>query len=114
MLSERRLALQSDGEAAAWRLESLRRAGHATEAEALLRSLPEAVRIHPLVNVVLALFDRDGGEEGRARALLASVAGSLRDTAVQRALTAPLADWPSDLDALTRAVRRDAIVSAPR
>ena len=42
VLSERRLALQSDGEAAAWRLESLRRAGHATEAESVLRSLPEA------------------------------------------------------------------------
>ena len=32
-LSERRLQLQADGEAAAWRLESLRRAGRAVDAE---------------------------------------------------------------------------------
>ena len=44
VLSERRLALQSDGEAAAWRLESLRRAGHATEAEA---AAPLASRSRP-------------------------------------------------------------------
>ncbi len=46
--SERRLALRPDGEAAAWRLESLRRVGRAAEAEALLRSLPEDARREPL------------------------------------------------------------------
>jgi hypothetical protein len=113
-LSERRLALAPDGEAAAWRLESLRRAGRAAEAEALLRSLPVAVRRQPLINVVLALFDRDGGEEGRARALLGSVASAFPDTPVQKALAAPLAQWPATLDEMTRAPRRDATVTGPR
>jgi hypothetical protein len=109
-LSARRLRLQPDGEAAAWRLETLRRAGRPFEAEALLRALPEAARRHPLINLVLALFDRDGGEEQRARALVASVAGSFPGTPVQRALDAPVASWPATLDALTRAPRRDATV----
>jgi hypothetical protein len=112
VFSARRLHLQRDGEAAAWRLESLRRAGRANEAEALLDSLPESARRHPLINVVLALFDRDMGEERRARALLASVASSFPESPVAHSLTAPLADWPATLDAMTRSPRRDATVSA--
>ena len=112
--SERRLALRPDGEAAAWRLESLRRVGRAAEAEALLRSLPEDVRREPLINVVLALFDRDGGEERRARALLGSVASAFPGTPLQQALEAPLAAWPPTLDAMTRQPRRDATVAGPR
>jgi hypothetical protein len=100
-LSDRRLGLSPDGEAAAWRLESLRRSGRAVEAETLLRSLPDPARHHPLINVVLALFDRDAGEERRARALLASVASSFPDTPLQEALDAPLVGWPSTLDAMT-------------
>ena len=113
-LSTRRLALQADGEAAAWRLESLRRAGRPAEVEALLRALPESTRVHPLINVVLALFDRDGGEDARARALLDSVAADLPGTRVAEALAAPLAAWPTDLDAMTRTTRRDALVTGPR
>lgn len=112
-LSARRFRLSHDGEAAAWRLESLRRAGRATEAESLLRTLPVATREHPQINVVLALFDRDAGEERRARALLASVAESFPATPLQQALDAPLAAWPPTLDAMTRTPRRDAIVSVP-
>jgi hypothetical protein len=111
-LSDRRLQLQADGEAAAWRLESLRRAGRAVDAERLLRSLPETTRSHPLINVVLALFDRDGGQEQRARALLASVSDSFPAAPVQQALTAPFDRWPADLDAITRVPRRDATVAA--
>jgi hypothetical protein len=113
-LSARRLHLQADGEAAAWRLESFRRARLATDAEALLGSLPQDVRLHPLINVVLALFDRDAGEEARARALLGSVSGSFPNTKVDQALGAPLSDWPATLDALTQPPRRDAmVVSSP-
>ena len=113
-LSARRLARRQDGEAAAWRLETLRRAGRAGEAEALLRSLPESVRAHPLINVVLALFDREFGEERRARALLDSVASAFPNTPVQRALETSMTDWPTTLDALTRSPRRDAIVGRER
>ena len=114
VLSARRLALQADGEAAAWRLETLRRADRGAEAERLLRSLPESTRRHPLINVVLALFDRDGGEERRARALLDSVAASFPDTPVQQARIAPLGAWPRTLDAMTQLPRRDAAVAGPR
>jgi hypothetical protein len=109
-LSQRRVGLQADGEAAAWRLETLRRAGRAAEAESFLRSLPESTRRHPLINVTLALFDRDGGEERRARALLDSVAASFPDTPVHRARIAPLGAWPRTLDEMTQAPRRDAAV----
>lgn len=112
-LSDRGLALGPDGEAAAWRLETLRRAGRDLEAERVLRSLPESTRRHPLINVVLALFDRDAGEERRARALLESVAASFPGTPVRRALDAPLADWPATLDRLTTVPRRDASIDAP-
>ena len=109
-LSERRMALQPDGEAAAWRLETLRRAGRGVEAERLLRSLPEDTRRHPLINVVLALFDRESGEAGRARALLRSVAGSFPGAPAQGAVDAPLTLWPDTLDAMTRVPRRDAAI----
>jgi hypothetical protein len=112
-LSARRLQLQTDGEAAAWRLESFRRAGLATDAETLLRSLPQDVRLHPLINVVLALFDRDAGEEARARALLGSVSRSFPNTKVDQALASPLTGWPATLDELTQPPRRDAMVVAP-
>ena len=113
-LSSKRLELRADGEAAAWRLESLRRAGLATQAEALLRSLPESTRRHPEINVVLALFDREFGEEQRGRALLQSVADAFPGAPIQQAVSSPLAEWPSTLDAMTRMPRRDAAVLGAR
>jgi len=113
-LSNRRLRLSADGEAAAWRLESLRRADRGVEAERTLRSLPEAARRNPLINVVLALFDRDTGEVTRARALLSSVAGSFPGTPLDAAQAAPLADWPATLDEMVRVPRRDATVDSRR
>ncbi len=112
--SDRRLRLSTDGEAAAWRLESLRRADRGLEAERTLRSLPEVVRRNPLINVVLALFDRDHGEVTRARALLSSVSGSFPGTPLEAVLSAPLADWPATLDAMVRVPRRDAMVESGR
>lgn len=112
-LSARRMDLHVDGEAAAWRLESLRRAGRAAEAETLLRSLPESVRRQPQINVVLALFDREFGEETRARALLESVADAFPQAPIRAAVSAPLETWPSTLDAMTRMPRRDAAVARP-
>lgn len=112
-LAVRRLRLQADGEAGAWALESLRRADRPEDAEPLLRSLPAQSRAHPLVNVALALFDRDGGEERRAHALLASVATAFPDTAVTAALVEPTAQWPATLYEMTGLRRRDAQVAAP-
>lgn len=91
-----------------------RRARRPREAQGALRSWPEQTRRHPLVNVALALFDRDAGEERRARALLGSVASALPATPLQQALTAPLASWPVTLDAMTAAPRRDAAVEGEK
>ena len=113
-LSAHRLTLATDGEAAAWRLETLRRAGRPEDAERMLHSLSANVRTHPLINAALSLFDRDFGEDARARALLGSVAGSFPGSAAQGALVAPLATWPATLDALTSDRRRDAAVARPR
>jgi hypothetical protein len=112
-LAMRRLALRADGEAGAWALESLRRAGRPQDAEPLLRSLHQEARGHPFVNAALALFDRDGGEEQRAHALLRSVAGAFPDTAVADAIAQPTSAWPATLDELTRVRRRDAQVARP-
>jgi hypothetical protein len=113
-LSQKRLRLSLDGDAAAWRLETLRRARLPLEAQSALRSWPERTRRHPLINVALALFDRDAGEDRRARALLGSVAASFPGTPLQQALTAPLASWPATLDAMTSAPRRDAAVEGEK
>ena len=109
-LSARRVALRADGEATAWQLESLRRADRAYDAESLLRSLPAGTREHPLINAVLALFDRDQKEEQRARALLGSVITHFPGTPAETAIREPLDRWPATLDALTTRARRDAIV----
>jgi hypothetical protein len=111
-LALRRLRLRPDGETAAWALEGLRREGRAADAEGLLASLSTEARRHPLVGVALALFDRDGGEERRARALLASVAPAFAGTAVVEAVEAPLSRWPATLDDMTRVRRRDAQVDS--
>lgn len=113
-LSHRRLALSADGEAAAWHLETLRRTRRPLEAQGMLRSWPEATRRHPLINVALALFDRDAGDDARARALLGSVAASFPGTPIREALEAPLSSWPATLDAMTSAPRRDAAVEGRR
>lgn len=112
-LSARRARLGPSGEADAWRLESLRRAGRAADAESYLRALPLERRGDPRINVVLALFDRDQGEERRARALLGSIASAFPGTAAEAALARPLDRWPATLDEAIRAPRRDALVAAP-
>lgn len=113
-MSHRRIRLSMDGEAAAWHLETLRRARRPLEAQAALRSWPEDTRRHPSINVALALFDRDAAEEPRARALLGSVAASFPGAPLQQALTAPLSSWPATLDAMLAVPRRDAAVEGER
>ncbi len=95
-------------------LETLRRARRPIEAQGALRGWPEQMRRHPLIDVALALFDRDAGEEQRARALLGSVASAFPGTPLQQALTAPLVAWPVTLDAMTAAPRRDAAVEGEK
>lgn len=100
-LAQRYAALVPGGEADAQILESLRVLGRRADAVAYLSSLSRERRSEPKVNVVLALFERDAGNEPMARGLLGSVVALLPGTPAEQALNAPFASWPRDLMGMT-------------
>jgi hypothetical protein len=59
-------------------------------------------REQPAINVVLALFERDNGQDTSAKALLSSVVDNYPDSPVSRALSQPLAQWPQDFASMTK------------
>jgi hypothetical protein len=93
--------LAPGGFADALLLECYRLLGRKADAIAWLQGLSLDRRQHPAINVVLALWDRDEGKEQEARALLQSSAGAYRGTPLNRAVNAPLAEWPPDLASMT-------------
>jgi hypothetical protein len=112
-LAEKLVRLAPEGESDALLLESLRLAGRRDMAAAHLRPLPLERRRHPKINVVLALFERDAGNEAGAKALLRTVAASFPGTPASSAVDRPLLEWPADLHGMTLAARRDSLVAAP-
>jgi len=112
-LAAKLVRLAPAGEADALMLESLRLAGRKPQAQQYLRGLPLARRQHPKINVVLALFERDAGNDAGARALLQTVAGALPGTPAAALSTRPLAEWPSGLHGMTTTPRRDAQIAGP-
>ena len=82
-------------------LESFRLLNRPGEAAAWLTSRPAAERQHPAINVVLALFERDAGNEADARALLATSASAYPDSPISRSMNQPLSSWPADFGAMT-------------
>jgi len=79
-------------------LECYRLAGDRTAARAYLDGLTRERRMAPAINVALALFERDAGNDPFARQLLGSVAEFFgADAPLRRALDLPLAAWPPDL-----------------
>ncbi len=112
-LAEKLLRLVPSGESDALLLESYRLAGWRTRAQEYIRSVPRSRRDHPRINVVLALFERDAGNESGAKALLGPVIGALAGTPASDALYRPLSEWPDDLHAMTTTPRRDAMVAGP-
>jgi hypothetical protein len=117
---ERALALASKlvrlvpvGESDALLLESYRLAGRREQAAAHIRSISLERRQNPKINVVLALFERDAGNEAGARASLESVVRAFPGAPGERAVHQPLSEWPADLHGMTMAPRRDALVAAP-
>lgn len=109
-LAEKLVRLTHQGESDALLLEGYRLAGWRRRAQEYLRSLPRSRRENPKINIVLALFERDAGNEDGARALLASVREALGATPAQGALHQPLSEWPDDLHSMTTVPRRDAMV----
>jgi hypothetical protein len=112
-LARKAVRLAPGAESDVLMLESFRVAGLRDDAGTYLRAMPMASRRDPRVNVVLALFERDAGDDGAARRILASVAGAFAGLPAEHALSLPPAQWPRDLHAMTTAPRRDAQVAAP-
>jgi hypothetical protein len=112
-LARRAVRLAPGAESDVLLLESLRIAGRREEAGTHLRAMPMASRRDPRVNVVLALFERDAGDDAAARRILASVADAFPGLPAGSAPAQPPAAWPRDLHAMTTAPRRDAQVAAP-
>jgi hypothetical protein len=112
-LAHKLVRLVPVGESDALLLESFRLAGRRDEAAAHIREMPLERRGHPKINVVLALFERDAGNETGARAFLQSVVHGFPGAPAEQAVHQPLSEWPVDLHAMTMAARRDALVAAP-
>ena len=81
---------------------ALREAGQTDALGSFLRGLPPSAINSPEMSVVLALIARDRGMDDAARAALRLAEPAIRTAALQRALTAPLADWPTTYRDLTR------------
>jgi hypothetical protein len=82
-------------------LESYRLLGDRQSASDYLRQLPLERRAHPWINVVLALYERDAGNDAMAAQFLSSVLPRLSpDAPAQRAVTTPPASWPRGLQAM--------------
>lgn len=99
-LAEKLHRLAPDGESVALILESYRLLGWSDEAKRFLVSQPVSRRLSPKINVVLALFERDAGNETGARVFLANAAPAFPDAPIQRAVSTPLENWPEDLQTM--------------
>jgi hypothetical protein len=102
VLARKLARLRPEGEADAYVLESLRLLRQRADAVEYLSGLSQERRSQPKINIVLALFERDAGNEPLARNLLGSVASAFPGTPVQGAIASSLGAWPPDLDAMTR------------
>ena len=100
-LAQKLHRLRPGGESIALILESHRLLRNTPAAKTFLGSQPPQLRVDPRVNVVLALFERDAGNERGARAFLENAAPSLPGAPIQRAVAAPMDQWPRDLFSMT-------------
>ncbi len=93
--------LRPSGESIALVLESHRMLRDTFAAKQFLGGQPAELRHDPRINVVLALFERDAGNEQGARAFLENAAPSLPGAPIQRAAGMPMSSWPADLFEMT-------------
>ena len=93
--------LHPSGESIALVLESYRLLGETYAARTFLGNQPAELRRDPRINVVLALFERDAGNEAVARRFLENAAAGLPGAPIQRAVTQPMSAWPRDLFEMT-------------
>jgi len=100
-LSRKLAQLVPRGESDARVLESFRILHKRQDAVEYLSGLSRERRSEPRINVVLALFERDAGNEELARNLLGSVVRFFPNTPAARAVRTSIGDWPRDLNAMT-------------
>lgn len=98
-LATKLVRLAPDGRHESLVLECYRVMGDRSAAASYLSGLSVERRSHREINVVLALFERDAGNEELARAFLkASAESYANDAPIHRALEAPLSEWPPTLE----------------
>jgi hypothetical protein len=100
-LSQKLVTLAPSGFHTALLLESYRLLGQRGAAAEWLSQRPRSERSDPAINVVLALFERDAGNDASARTLLATSVSAFPGTRTGRSLTLPLSDWPPDFASMT-------------
>ncbi len=84
-------------------MESYRVLGMQTAAQYYLGDLPREWRADPRMNLIIALFERDKGNEESARRFLENAAGSLPGTPAAVAVSRPMSEWPKSLAEMTAA-----------
>jgi hypothetical protein len=77
--------------------ETYRLMGRTETLSGFIGSLPERRRVLPPIALVVALSARDRGDEATARLALGAAKQGYPLPALDRALSAPLSEWPSDL-----------------
>ena len=82
-------------------MESYRLLGMQAAAQEYLSGLAIERRADPRMNVIIALFERDRGNEESARRFLADAARSLPGTPAAIAVSQPIDRWPRSLTAMT-------------
>ena len=101
-LAEKLHRLAPSGESVALVLESYRILGRVEAAREILGAQPVERRADLRIDVVLALFQRDAGDEAGARQAAARARRrAFPDAPLQAALAAPIARWPAGLEAMT-------------
>jgi hypothetical protein len=84
-------------------MESYRILGMQTAAQYYLGDLPRDRRTDPRMNLIIALFERDKGNEESARRFLQDAARSLPGTPAAAAVSRPMSEWPTSLAEMTAA-----------
>jgi hypothetical protein len=84
-------------------MESYRVLGMQTAAQYYLADLPREWRADPRMNLIIALFERDKGNEESARRFLENAASSLPGTPAAAAVSRPMSEWPKSLAEMTAA-----------
>jgi hypothetical protein len=100
-LAQRLDELAPSADSAVMVMESYRLLGRQPAAQDYLGSLPRDRRADPRMNVVIALFEREKGNEESARRFLAEAARQLPGTPAAVAVGRPMETWPRSLAGMT-------------